>query len=211
MGNGGRVCRWRHWCDGQHAPHSSSSTWRTCWVRSRPPVRQAVAGVPRRRRGEPTAHPVRARRWACAHRGRQMTAQVPALRRSRQRHVRPIRTAEWVGGRALRSPDADFSAVRPSEWRNRQTRQLEGLVPARAWGFKSPLRHDCDVADFLGHVNPQRIIRDRPWKLTEGSSSMWRIITPSSSKTRTSRSATKMSTRLPLWARPTLTWWKPER
>ena len=28
-----------------------------------------------------------------------------------------------------------------SEWRNRQTRQLEGLVPARAWGFKSPLRH----------------------------------------------------------------------
>src|ERR1017187_2814676 len=29
-----------------------------------------------------------------------------------------------------------------SEWRNRQTRQLEGLVPARAWGFKSPLRHD---------------------------------------------------------------------
>ena len=28
-----------------------------------------------------------------------------------------------------------------SEWRNWQTRQLEGLVPARAWGFKSPLRH----------------------------------------------------------------------
>ncbi len=34
-----------------------------------------------------------------------------------------------------------------SEWRNRQTRQLEGLVPARAWGFKSPLRHD--QTDFL--------------------------------------------------------------
>ena len=31
--------------------------------------------------------------------------------------------------------------ARQSEWRNRQTRQLEGLVPARAWGFKSPLRH----------------------------------------------------------------------
>ena len=28
-----------------------------------------------------------------------------------------------------------------SEWRNRQTRQLEGLVPVRVWGFKSPLRH----------------------------------------------------------------------
>ena len=28
-----------------------------------------------------------------------------------------------------------------SEWRNRQTRQPKELVPARAWGFKSPLRH----------------------------------------------------------------------
>ncbi len=28
-----------------------------------------------------------------------------------------------------------------SEWRNWQTRWLEGPVPARAWGFKSPLRH----------------------------------------------------------------------
>ncbi len=32
-----------------------------------------------------------------------------------------------------------------SEWRNWQTRQLEGLVPARAWGFKSPLRHRCSA------------------------------------------------------------------
>ena len=29
-----------------------------------------------------------------------------------------------------------------SEWRNWQTRQLEGLVSSRTWGFKSPLRHD---------------------------------------------------------------------
>jgi hypothetical protein len=35
-----------------------------------------------------------------------------------------------------------FSKATSSEWRNRQTRQLEGLVPERAWGFKSPLRHD---------------------------------------------------------------------
>ena len=42
---------------------------------------------------------------------------------------------------ALRSADAAFQLSSPSEWRNRQTRQLEGLVPARAWGFKSPLRH----------------------------------------------------------------------
>ena len=61
--------------------------------------------------------------------------------RSRQRQRGPNRTAEWLLGRALRSPGADFSAVRSSEWRNRQTRQLEGLVPERAWGFKSPLRH----------------------------------------------------------------------
>ena len=85
-----------------------------------------------------------------------------------------------------------------------------GLQPAGR-GFESLSAHHCDVADFLGHVNPQRIIRDLPWKLTEGSSSMWRISAPSSSKTLTSRSAIKMSTRLPLWARPTLTWWKPER
>ena len=28
-----------------------------------------------------------------------------------------------------------------SKWRNRQTHQLEGLALERAWGFKSPLRH----------------------------------------------------------------------
>jgi len=31
-----------------------------------------------------------------------------------------------------------------SEWRNRQTRWLEGPVPERAWGFKSPLRHELN-------------------------------------------------------------------
>ena len=52
-----------------------------------------------------------------------------------------------------------------SEWRNWQTRQLEGLVPARAWGFKSPLRHvemlvnaDLERADLhrtnLGGTSP---------------------------------------------------------
>src|SRR5580692_4342695 len=76
-------------------------------------------------------------------RSRQMTARGRALRSPEASGRRgPNRTAEWVVGRALRSPGADFSAVRSSEWRNRQTRQLEGLVPERAWGFKSPLRHD---------------------------------------------------------------------
>jgi hypothetical protein len=37
------------------------------------------------------------------------------------------------------SPGATPGAT--SEWRNWQTRQLEGLVSARTWGFKSPLRH----------------------------------------------------------------------
>ena len=46
-------------------------------------------------------------------------------------------------------PHRDLATMAPcsyerattSEWRNRQTRQLEGLVPERVWGFKSPLRH----------------------------------------------------------------------
>lgn len=27
------------------------------------------------------------------------------------------------------------------KWRNRQTRYVQGVVPVRAWEFKSPLRH----------------------------------------------------------------------
>jgi hypothetical protein len=30
------------------------------------------------------------------------------------------------------------------EWRNRQTRMVEGHVPARGWGFKSPFAHQED-------------------------------------------------------------------
>ena len=48
------------------------------------------------------------------------------------RHLRPpvhLPTAVGLGRHAT------------SEWRNWQTRQLEGLVPLGAWGFKSPLRH----------------------------------------------------------------------
>ena len=63
------------------------------------------------------------------------------------------RAQEGADGHALRSPDAAFQLQRPSEWRNRQTRQLEGLVPARAWGFKSPLRHHVMCQDIGDNVS----------------------------------------------------------
>src|SRR5665213_2675323 len=49
------------------------------------------------------------------------------------------------------------------EWRNWQTRRLQVPVFERMWGFKSPLAHDCDVAEFLGQMNPQMISRDLAW------------------------------------------------
>ena len=45
-----------------------------------------------------------------------------------------------------------LSSVRTtSKWRNRQTRQLEGLVREISWGFKSPLRHQFDQGICPGH------------------------------------------------------------
>lgn len=35
----------------------------------------------------------------------------------------------------------EVQLVFPAEVVKRQTQQLQGLPPARAWGFKSPLRH----------------------------------------------------------------------
>src|SRR5258708_5686203 len=43
------------------------------------------------------------------------------------------------GGRYASGPHR--KPVPTSEWRNRQTHQLEGLAPARVWGVKSPPRH----------------------------------------------------------------------
>jgi hypothetical protein len=33
------------------------------------------------------------------------------------------------------------------EWRNRQTRRIQVPVPARAWGFNSPLAHPVSTGD----------------------------------------------------------------
>ncbi len=46
------------------------------------------------------------------------------------------REAGRVGALCLRLPSGDHVEV--AKW---QTHQLEGLAPFRAWGFKSPLRH----------------------------------------------------------------------
>lgn len=40
------------------------------------------------------------------------------------------------------------------EWRNWQTRTVQVRVPERAWGFKSPLAHDCDVSVHRKHPEP---------------------------------------------------------
>src|SRR5690625_2680166 len=40
------------------------------------------------------------------------------------------------------------------EWRNRQTRWLQVPVPARAWGFNSPLAHANEMAPDLGFSSP---------------------------------------------------------
>ena len=47
--------------------------------------------------------------------------------------------AGGASGRAIVSRSWQRGST--SKWRNRQTRQLEGLVLERGWGFKSPLRH----------------------------------------------------------------------
>ena len=65
-------------------------------------------------------------------------AQVQPRRLSRHRLAAPA--AAVYGDH---SPGVTRGAT--SEWRNWQTRQLEGLVSSGTWGFKSPLRHapDC--------------------------------------------------------------------
>ena len=39
------------------------------------------------------------------------------------------------------------------EWRNRQTRWLQVPVPARAWGFNSPLAHKEEESPSFGENN----------------------------------------------------------
>src|SRR5829696_6258049 len=36
---------------------------------------------------------------------------------------------------------SEVEGVSKGEWRNRQTRMVEGHVPERGWGFKSPFAH----------------------------------------------------------------------
>jgi hypothetical protein len=37
------------------------------------------------------------------------------------------------------------------KWRNWQTRMIQGHVPARVWGFESPLRHHLHSRIFVLH------------------------------------------------------------
>src|SRR6266568_2986231 len=43
-------------------------------------------------------------------------------------------------------------ALSGPKWRNWQTRMIQGHVPARVWGFKSPLRHQLLTASRLHQV-----------------------------------------------------------
>ena len=61
----------------------------------------------------------------------------------------PELTFQDSGSVPLESPPPCYSAGSTSEWRNWQTRQLEGLVSFGTWGFKSPLRHRTDVRPAL--------------------------------------------------------------
>src|SRR5579862_8555904 len=70
--------------------------------------------------GEPTANDV-------DHQPKNLTAPSPPK--------------ESVGGQRASIGIVFALNILTSEWRNRQTRQLEGLVRAISWGFKSPLRH----------------------------------------------------------------------
>ena len=70
----------------------------------------------------------------------------------------------------------------------------------RMWGFKSPLAHHCDLTEFRGQLNPQRLSsRSRlvvlGWIQSEMSDEV-----AASEMTLTSRSACKMSTRVPALA-----------
>ena len=55
----------------------------------------------------------------------------------------PVLVASWLSD--LRS---QLGAER--EWRNRQTRTVQVRVPARAWGFNSPLAHPSDFGSVVG-------------------------------------------------------------
>jgi hypothetical protein len=41
------------------------------------------------------------------------------------------------------------------KWRNWQTRMVQGHVPARVWGFKSPLRHHKSLIKHRGECTRQ--------------------------------------------------------
>ena len=80
----------------------------------------------------------------CFHPGRQPRTRSPCNRRigCRGRDMHPATCRKSLGDAAWARYDLTLLGGPTSKWRNRQTRQLEGLVPERAWGFKSPLRHD---------------------------------------------------------------------
>ena len=62
-----------------------------------------------------------------------------------------------------------------SKWRNRQTRQLEGLVREISWGFKSPLRHCISPwSDWLQAVFQRNLVNDDEYRLQRAGNSRLR-------------------------------------
>src|SRR2546426_2457593 len=49
-----------------------------------------------------------------------------------------------------------MTALSGPKWRNWQTRQIQGLVPARVSGFESPLRHHPQLVHISTAIHRQR-------------------------------------------------------
>ena len=112
-------------------------------------VRPDLPGAAAQRQGRRPVRHVRWRRWvASAAAGSTVDGEEPRPDHDRRRagvrlhHDRPRPAPRHLTGAGLRR----YARPATSEWRNRQTRQLEGLVSARTWGFKSPLRHHETLA-----------------------------------------------------------------
>ena len=136
---------------GQRQPHRLPVAPRGRLPRARPgpaptpPSRSVGASRAARPRGRRSScrSPSSAPRWSSRDRVEGLAARRRRHRRLDPRQPRRLSRIGWPlpeGPCTVTTPQGDPGAT--SEWRNWQTRQLEGLVSARTWGFKSPLRHD---------------------------------------------------------------------
>lgn len=58
----------------------------------------------------------------------------------------------------MNDPGVVLEFLGSREWRNWQTRWLQVPVPARAWGFKSPLAHGRERAGSRHRSGPFRMV-----------------------------------------------------